>query len=276
MSPKGSSGGHGHRKATEVAYVPRANAEALLAHYERFFGPVSPVLVHEEKSAEIHLDTYFYAPTSDRPFITAATIGMSALPIETSHICEGCKNHGPFPKNRHEILMYLDPNWDFDDLVSRYSLLMMNYVAREPHVGDRSFGWGLSYQFPEELVPEGSLLENGFVMRPLFELFWSTDPEEIDDFMNVQLPEAEEVCQLNWLVPITRAECYIKRTEGPASLHEFLMDNDYFVFDVDRQCFVEYENRAQRRAREKAQRNRAKRHPVLPLSKLTCEHCGAH
>jgi hypothetical protein len=55
---------------------------------------------------------------------------------------------------------------------------------------------------------------------------------------------------------------------------ELLLDNEYLVLDVDRQCFVEYENRAQRRARQKAQRNRAKRQPATPLANLTCECHG--
>src|ERR1700684_1666061 len=98
MSPSSSPGGHDGGSATEVARVPQANAAALLAHYERYFGSPNPVFVHEKESLGVHIDTYFFASTDDRPFITAATVGMSALPLETSHVCDHCKDHAPVPK----------------------------------------------------------------------------------------------------------------------------------------------------------------------------------
>ncbi len=68
----------------------------------------------------------------------------------------------------------------------------------------------------------------------------------------------------------------MKRTDGPGALNELLIENSYFTLDIDRRCFVSPENRAQRRAREKVQRLRAKR----PLSKsvydLECIACGHH
>lgn len=257
--------------SSEAVHVTQAHAAALEEHYERFFGPPSPILIHERKSLGVHIDTYLYPPTDDRPFITAATIGMSALPLGEEPLCEDCRAKGIEQKHRAELLMYLDPNWDYEDVVGPYPMAMMAYVARYPHVTEGGFGSGISYEFPESLVPEGSLLTNGHIR----ELVYESLDDDWEDFQNAKLPDGES-CHLYWLIPITRAECYIKRTQDPAALNEILTDNDYFLFDVDRQCYVEYENRAQRRARAKAQRNRAKRRPRASVNNLTCMACGHH
>lgn len=256
-----------------VAHVTKDYTDAILAHYKTFFGEPSRIVIHEIKSIGVHIDTYIFPPNEDRPFTTAATIGMGARPLETSEICANCKAaldaSDTVPERRSELLMYLDPNWDFDDPAGLYPLLMLTYVARSPHIDRHAFGWAMSYQFPEQIVPEGSLLTNGYVMKPVYENF----DGDIDDFARFRLPDGE-ICNLYWLVPITTAECYIKRTQGPRALTEILVDNDYFLFDLDRQCFVEYENRAQRRARAKAQRIRAKRRPHTSVYELKCVDCG--
>jgi hypothetical protein len=256
-----------------AAHVTGDYANALEAHYKTFFGNPSRIVVHEIKSVGVHVDTYIFPPNEDRPFTTAATVGMGARPIETSEICESCKAaldaSGAIAERHSELLMYLHPNWDFDDPAGLYPILMMTYVARSPHVDRHAFGWGMSYRFPEQVVPEGSLLTNGYVMKPV----WENIDGDIDDFARVQLPDGE-ICNLYWLVPITTAECYVKRTQGPKALREILADSDDFLFDLDRQCFVEYENRAQRRARAKAQRTRAKRRPLTSVYELKCMDCG--
>lgn len=260
-------------KSLEAAHVTESYANALEAHYERFFGIPSRIVLHEIRSLGVHVDTYIYPPTEDRPFTTAATVGMSALPLETSMVCEVCRETleaiGSIPQRRSELLMYLDPNWDFDDPAGLYPILMMAYVARTPHVDGHSFGWAMTYEFPERIVPEGSLLTDGYVSKAIFE---NTDGD-LEDFARLQMPD-EEICNFFWLIPITRAECYVKRTQGPPALSEILFENDYFLFDLDRQCFVEHENRAQRRARAKAQRTRAKRRPLTSVNELRCMDCG--
>lgn len=257
--------------SSEPVHVTEAHADALITHYERFFGPPSPMLIHERLSEGVHIDTYLFPPTENRPFITAATIGMSALPLGKEPLCEACRAKGIAPKHRAELLMYLNPDWDWEDVVGRYTMTMMAYVARYPHLEGHGFGFGITYEFPESIVPEGSLLTYGYVRKPVYENL----DGEFEDFVNATLPDGE-LCHLYWLIPITRAECYIKRTQDPAALNEILTENEYFLFDVDRQCYVEHENRAQRRARAKAQRNRAKRRPRASVNNLTCMACGSH
>jgi hypothetical protein len=114
----------------EAAHVTESNANALMEHYERFFGARTNIVIHEIKSTGVHVDTYLYNPTEDRPFITAATIGMSALPVETAHVCENCKGHGSAPKYRSELVIYFEPTWDHGDLISRYPLAIFAHICR--------------------------------------------------------------------------------------------------------------------------------------------------
>jgi hypothetical protein len=227
-------------------------------------------MIGEKVSLRVKIDIYLFPPTEERPYITAATVGMSALPLGGYPICEECaaaskKVH----EHRSELLIYLDPNWDFGDLICRYPLLMMTYLARQPHLRDKDFGSGLSYEFPHEMVPEGSLLTNGYIMRPALEVLEG----DFESFATVSLPDGPP-CDLYWMIPITTAECYVKRTQGREALTELLLNNEYFCLDIDRQCYVEAENRHQRRAREKAQRTRAKQRPHTSLYEMTCEACG--
>jgi hypothetical protein len=257
----------------QATHISEAYVSAIEAHYDQFFGSRSEIMIHEIKSLGVHIDTYLYPPTEDRPFITAATVGMSALPLETSTICAGCRAKleatGSVPLRRSELIMYLDANWDFDDPAGMYPVLMMVYAARAPHVDRHAFGYALTYELPERIVPEGSLLTDGYIMNPVFENI----DGDMYDFARLEMPDGE-ICNFFWFVPITRAECYVKRTDGPGALNDILIDNDYFLFDLDRQCYVEYENRHQRRARAKAQRTRAKRRPLTSVSELKCMGCG--
>ncbi len=257
----------------EAARVTKADGAALLAHYERYFGEPSHLLIGEKESLGVKIQIHLFPPSDDRPFITAATTGMSALPLDEYPLCENCATHGGH-KHRAELIMYLDPKWDFDDLICRYPLLMMTYIARIPHLQEKYFGPGLSFEFPSEMVPEGSLLTNGFATLPIFEAEEDDENlEKFNKFKTVKL-SGKKTCDLYWFIPITTAECYVKRTEGSGPLIDLLAENDYFWLDIDRKCFVEPENRHQRRAREKAQRARAKRNPHTSVYELTCEVCG--
>jgi hypothetical protein len=267
------SGAQGSAKS-EAAHVTKADETALLAHYERCFGEPSNLLIGEKESWGVHIEIHLFPPNDDRPFITAATIGMSALPLDEYPLCENCATAHGSHKHRAELIMYFDPNWDFDDLICRYPLLMMTYVARTPHLQEKYFGSGLSFAFPSEMVPEGSLLTNGFVTLPFLEAQEDDENlEKFDKFKSVKL-SGKKTCDLYWLIPITTAECYVKRTQGSGPLVDLLAENEYFCLDIDRECFVEPENRHQRRARERAQRTRAKRRPHTSVYELTCEVCG--
>jgi hypothetical protein len=264
----------------KVAYLSADHQAALSAHYERFFGTGLDIIYHEIRSEKVHLDVYIYPPTPDRPFITAATVGMSALPLPQldSDEADGhghdeaaeedrrkTSEHKHDKADRAELIMYLDPNWDFGLNYGFIPLLILKFVARYPHITNTTFGWGLSFSIPEDFVIEGSLLTDVYAESPLLENL----DGEIGDFFHLDLP-GSTACHIYWLVPITMAECYVKRTDGAAVIRKLLIDSDYFTLDKDRPCFVSEENRAQRRARARAQRLRSKRMPIKSVYSLEC------
>jgi hypothetical protein len=63
-----------------VVHIDLNSMHALEDHYKRYFG--SPHMVfHEKVSKLVHIDTYIFPATETRPYMTLATIGMSALPM---------------------------------------------------------------------------------------------------------------------------------------------------------------------------------------------------
>lgn len=267
-------------EAEKVAYLSADHHAALSAHYERYFGTGFDVIYHEIRSEKVHLDVYIYPPTPDRPFITAATVGMSALPLSQldsdepdgpgrDEVAEGDRDkteeHKHDQADRAELIMYLDPNWDFGSNYGFVPLLMLKFIARYPHVTNTAFGWGLSFSIPEDFIIEGSLLTEVYAESPLLENLEG----ELGDFFHLDLPNSS-ACHIYWLMPITMAECYVKRTDGVAVIRKLLIDNDCFALDIDRPCLVSEENRAQRRVRARAQRLRAKRMPSKSVYSLEC------
>ena len=89
----------------EAARVPEAQGAALLAHYRRYFGEPSHIVIGERISTGVKIQIYLFPPTEGRPFITAATVGMSALPLQTYPICEECaaKKHEHEHEHRLEL-----------------------------------------------------------------------------------------------------------------------------------------------------------------------------
>lgn len=254
----------------DMVFLSAGHEAALSEHYERYFGTSLEMIYHEIKSEKIHLDVYIYPPTPDRPFITAATVGMSALPLrqpdsDESDEHDEADEHKHDKADRAELIMYLDPNWDFGLNYGYVPLLVLKFIAKYPHVTNTTFGLGLSFSIPDDFVIEGSLLTDVYAESPLLENLEG----EVSDFFHLDLPGASP-CHIYWLVPITMAECYVKRTEGAKVIRELLVENDYFAMDIDRPCLVSEENRAQRRVRARAQRLRAKRLPSKSVYSLEC------
>ena len=71
---------------------------------------------------------------------------------------------------------------------------MMTYIAREPHLGEKGFGSGLTYELPLDIMPEGSLLTNCWIIKPALEVL----DGDFDEFVSVKLPEGPP-CDLYWM-----------------------------------------------------------------------------
>jgi hypothetical protein len=241
----------------EALAAERAREQALLQHYDEYIGARNDILICQREPG-LHLDTYTFKPTQGRPYITLATVGMSArkmnTPEEFVHL------------NRVELITYVEPAWDFDSPLGQLPFHILMASAEYPF---RHNTW-LSYDHTiaadgRPQVP-GSLLTVPYFRAP---------PEE-DGFHHLDFPDGSS-CHFLWDLQITDAELYVKATQGVEELDRRLDEAQVHVLDIDRPCLVSTENRAQRRAREKARRLRARVPRVRTVQQVQCQlhdHCG--
>ncbi len=95
-------------------------------------------------------------------------------------------------------------------------------------------------------------------------------PPEGKNFQHLEFGDGS-VCHFLWEVPITDAELSVKLDEGAHALEQLLGTAGYRALDVDRNCLVSNENRAQRRGREKAVRTRARQPRQQTIRQIRCE-----
>lgn len=234
------------------SFASQEHRQALEEHYSAAFGVEPRIVLHEVRSFGVHVDTYMYEATDKRPFMTLATIGMSARAMRPP---EG------FEEFKHaECLIYLDAEWDFDSTIGPAPDEILRDVARIAHVTDSWIfdGHTIEAREGQQLVP-GTLLTDILVRRP-------PEPRELQHLL---LPNGNP-CHFFWAVPITPAECYVVRTHGPQRVTELLDTDSYRLLDVDRACLVSPESRPQRRARKAAQKTRARMPRLTTVQQIPC------
>lgn len=233
-----------------------ARMGTLLQHYTSHFGRPSEILMCE-RDGDFHIDTYTYDATVDRPYVTLATVGMSAREMNNPEEVADL--------NQIELIMYLERDWDFDSPIGSAPIKLLHSSARYPFEHDTWLSYGHSIAPGDRPQVPGSLL-TGTYFRP---------PPEEKGFEHLDLPDGT-ACHFLWEIPITDAELYVKVTEGANALDNYLIEARYLELDVDRACFVSNENRRQRRARKRAQSNRARLPRARTVRQLRCQDptCG--
>jgi hypothetical protein len=230
---------------------------ALADHYTQYFGPPHMVF-HEKVSSLVHIDTYIFPATETRPYMTLATAGMSALPMTLP-------KEVPKQFSHDEVLLYLDYDWDFEAAIGYLPMTILRNVARYPHEFKTWLGPGhtIGQEGRVEPIMEASLLTDVLLRHPVLE-----EPP----FAHVDLPGGNP-CHFLWVVPLTVAESYVKRTDGTEAVEGLLSNAGIVTLDVDRECLVSVETRQQRRARVRAQRARSLRPRLKTVMELECEVC---
>jgi hypothetical protein len=192
--------------------------------------------------------------------MTLATIGMSALPMTVDEVKGDLE-----PLRRAEVILYLDYDWDFDSPIGNWPMQLLRDLARYPHqhktwlFAGHTIGSGEGAAPAKPLV-DGSLLTGILLRYP---------DREPNDFWHLDLPNGEP-CHFFWLTPLTVAECFVKRTEGPEKVEQLLDAAGVVTIEVDRACLISEESRQQRRARVRAQRLRQRRPRLKTIMDLEC------
>lgn len=235
--------------------IDQPRERALLAHYDCLIGARRPVLTCIREKG-FHLDIHLFEPTAGRPYITLATVGMSFRSMKVPSAV------GEEPRDRVELVMYLQPEWDFDSPVGAAPLEALSLTARYPWQHDTYFSPGDSIPPGDRLAVPGSLLTATFFGKP------PKNPA----FQHLDFGDGDgTICHFLWEIPITDAELYLKLNEGPEAFEQRLHEAGYRTLDVDRQCLASDESRGQRRAREKALRRRDKLPKKRTFKQVACE-----
>lgn len=113
----------------EIAAGDLQTTQAIEAHIARHIGSSKSVF-HEIISDLVHLDVYIVAPSSEHPYYTLMTSGMSDRPMA---VPEGCEEW-----RYAELLLCLPPSWplreqDFKDNANYWPILWLKRLARLPH-----------------------------------------------------------------------------------------------------------------------------------------------
>lgn len=110
-----------------------ANLNCIQNHIAEHIAPVDWVW-GEIASSLVHIDVLVIEPSSDRPFFTLVTSGMSQKPMKT-----------PLPEvsqcKYSELVLCLPPNWSFGEAEIRedrnfWPISMMKMIAHFPHLHD--------------------------------------------------------------------------------------------------------------------------------------------
>jgi len=198
-----------------------ANLKCIQNHIAKHIAPVDWVW-GEIASSLVHIDVLVIEPSSDRPFFTLVTSGMSQKPITP-----------PFPEvsqcKYSELVLCLPPNWSLDEPEIRkgrnfWPISMMKMIAHFPHLHD-TWVWNaqtIHNQQPyDESVPfAGAMLIQVSPFREDFHLM-KTERTEPTVFHN--------------LIPLHESELNYYMENGPQPLWDKLVQQNLsLVLDTNR------------------------------------------
>lgn len=85
-----------------TTYLNKSQMEAIESHIHKYVGN-SPMIFHEIASDALHIDILHIPPSTDQPFHTLITMGMSALPMNVPEDFTG--------PDRAELVIILPQSW---------------------------------------------------------------------------------------------------------------------------------------------------------------------
>lgn len=183
-------------------------------HYQRFLGPMKHPLMHSTDTKPVHIDMYQFEPTSERPYWTLVTGGMSDKP-QLAPVADDYRSP------RAEILMYVSEpkHWMFN---------VLKGLAEMPFEDDTHLHYWHTAQNGMPMTAEPSALTAFFFLPPYFE-----HPE----FPKLSL--GGDRVDFLWLIPITEAERQYAVRKGGQALEKVIEKaNLPIIVDEGRQSLV--------------------------------------
>lgn len=180
--------------------------EEISDHIERHVGEINLVF-HELVSDTVHIDVHHVLPSSERPFHTLITSGMSDLPMTVPENVD-------VPKYM-ELMIMLLPNWkiseeDFQNEKWYWPIRTLKFLARFPHKYESWFGYGhtIPNGNPAEPYAKNTLLNGAILLPPV------SVPRE---FLNLEINKDKSI-EFNCIVPLYEEEMNFKLDQGSDAL----------------------------------------------------------
>jgi hypothetical protein len=182
--------------------------EEISDHIERHIGTVSMVF-HEIVSDTVHIDVHHVEPTTERPFHTLVTSGMSDLPMTVPTGVESTRYM--------ELMMHLPEAWKIDQKSFEsekwyWPIRELKFLARFPHKFDSWLAWGHTVPNgdpPEPFTDETAL--SGVIILPSLCV--------PDEFSTLEINK-DKVIEFYSVVPLYEDEMNLKLRKGTDALLE--------------------------------------------------------
>ncbi|MDO5090708.1 MAG: suppressor of fused domain protein [Cardiobacteriaceae bacterium] len=203
--------------------------EEIEGHYEHYFGDIGGIY-HEIVSDIVHIDIHMIPPSTERPWYTLATIGMSDLPMHVPAF-DGNQRY-----TRAELLIYLPPDWplkqeDFDNEDNYWPLRWLKILARLPHEYETWLGEGHTIPNGDPPEPIANTPFSGFLLLPPL----LSQPEEA---YTLQTTDGE-IIRFYCVIPLYTEEMDYKLEHGVSELlGHFDTDVMDEIVDIHRPCMV--------------------------------------
>ena len=106
-----------------------SSIDEISDHIEKHVGKIHMVF-HELVSDQVHIDVHWVKPTTERPFHTLVTSGMSDKPMHSPQGVDDC--------DYAELSICLPQDWkvseeDFEDEKNYWPIRWLKFLARFPH-----------------------------------------------------------------------------------------------------------------------------------------------
>lgn len=196
--------------------------DELDAHCERFLGPCPSALGEVVPSSPFVVTLYPHLPSSERPWLTLRTAGVSDYPMAVPT--------GREEQRYCELLTYLPPDWELEGSEGWWPGALLKQLGQFVHESSTWFGEGHTVVVcePGETYAPGTLVSAALLRAP------ETEPDEF-----VELAIDTTQCHFLWAFPITEAETNLKLQHGTAPLLALIEEHGLsHVLDPGRACLV--------------------------------------
>jgi hypothetical protein len=195
-------------KPFEFAVGDSENIDAISAHIEKWVGTPDTVF-HELVSDKVHIDVHIVKPSTQRPYYTLVTSGMSDRRMK------GPEEHPEFAYS--ELFLCLPPDWkmsqeEWKDEANYWPIQALKFLARFPHMYETWLWYG--HTIPNGDPPEpfnASTRLSAFILYSTFSLPSEFQTLKINDEKTIHFFSA---------VPLYQEELAFKLRKGAGTLEE--------------------------------------------------------